>query len=150
MFIPENTKGNHGTLYTAAALSVGDARNDQAYLADRSIDLKMSVPKEMGGAGDGANPEQLFALGYAACFHSALKLVAGKDKADTTDSAVGARVSIGSNDNGGFQLAVVLEVSIPNVSLDQAQELADAAHQVCPYSNATRGNIDVQVTVVDD
>lgn len=104
----------------------------------------------MGGAGDGANPEQLFALGYAACFHSALKLVAGKAKADTTDSAVGARVSIGSNDNGGFQLAVVLEVSIPNVSLDQAQELADAAHQVCPYSNATRGNIDVQVTVVDD
>jgi peroxiredoxin, ohr subfamily len=137
-------------LYTAEALSVGDARNGQAYLADRSIDLKMSVPKEMGGAGDGANPEQLFALGYAACFHSALKLVAGKAKADTTDSAVGARVSIGSNDNGGFQLAVVLEVSIPNVSLDQAQELADAAHQVCPYSNATRGNIDVQVTVVDD
>lgn len=138
-------------LYTAEALSVGDARNGQAYLADRSsIDLKMSVPKEMGGAGDGANPEQLFALGYAACFHSALKLVAGKAKADTTDSAVGARVSIGSNDNGGFQLAVVLEVSIPNVSLDQAQELADAAHQVCPYSNATCGNIDVQVTVVDD
>ena len=137
-------------LYTAEALSVGDARNGQAYLADRSIDLKMSVPKEMGGAGDGANPEQLFALGYAACFHSALKLVAGKAKAHTTDSAVGARVSIGSNHNGGFQLAVVLEVSIPNVSLDQAQELADAAHQVCPYSNATRGNIDVQVTVVDD
>lgn len=137
-------------LYTAEALSVGDARNGQAYLADRSIDLKMSVPKEMGGAGDGANPEQLFALGYAACFHSALKLVAGKAKADTADSAVGARVSIGSNDNGGFQLAVVLEVSIPNVSLDQAQELADAAHQVCPYSNATRGNIDVQVNVVED
>ena len=134
-------------LYTAEALSVGDARNGQAYLADRSIDLKMSVPKEMGGAGDGANPEQLFALGYAACFHSALKLVAGKAKADTADSAV---VSIGSNDNGGFQLAVVLEVSIPNVSLDQAQELADAAHQVCPYSNATRGNIDVQVNVIED
>ena len=150
MFSSENTKGKPYSLYTAEALSVGDARNGQAYLADRSIDLKMSVPKEMGGAGDGANPEQLFALGYAACFHSALKLVAGKDKADTTDSAVGARVSIGSNDNGGFQLAVVLEVSIPNVSLDQAQELADAAHQVCPYSNATRGNIDVQVMVVDD
>ena len=103
-------------LYTAEALSVGDARNGQAYLADRSLDLKMSVPKEMGGAGEGANPEQLFALGYAACFHSALKLVAGKAKADTTDSAIGARVSIGSNDQGGFQLAVVLEVSLPNVS----------------------------------
>lgn len=137
-------------LYTAEALSVGDARNGQAYLADRSLDLRMSVPKEMGGAGDGANPEQLFALGYAACFHSALKLVASKVKADTTDSAVGARVSIGSNDAGGFELAVALEVSLPNVPVEQARELAEAAHQVCPYSNATRGNIEVTVEVVED
>ncbi|WP_314707593.1 organic hydroperoxide resistance protein [Rothia mucilaginosa] len=137
-------------LYTAEALSVGDARNGQAYLADRSLDLRMSVPKEMGGAGDGANPEQLFALGYAACFHSALKLVASKVKADTTDSAVGARVSIGSNAAGGFELAVALEVSLPNVPVEQARELAEAAHQVCPYSNATRGNIEVTVEVVED
>lgn len=137
-------------LYTAEALSVGDARNGQAYLADRSLDLRMSVPKEMGGAGDGANPEQLFALGYAACFHSALKLVAAKAKADTTDSAVGARVSIGSNAAGGFELAVALEVSLPNVPVEQARELAEAAHQVCPYSNATRGNIEVTVEVVED
>ena len=143
MFSSENTKGNHGTLYTAEALSVGDARNGQAYLADRSIDLKMSVPKEMGGAGDGANPEQLFALGYAACFHSALKLVAGKAKAGTTDSAVGARVSIDSNDNGGFQLAVILEVFLLNVTPEQWPGVADAAHQVCSYSNVTRGNIAV-------
>lgn len=137
-------------LYTAEALSVGDARNGQAYLADRSLDLRMSVPKEMGGAGDGANPEQLFALGYAACFHSALKLVASKVKADTSDSAVGARVSIGSNAAGGFELAVALEVSLPNVPVEQARELAEAAHQVCPYSNATRGNIEVTVDVVED
>ena len=137
-------------LYTAEALSVGDARNGQAYLADRSLDLRMSVPKEMGGAGDGANPEQLFALGYAACFHSALKLVASKVKADTTDSAVGARVSIGSNAAGGFELAVALEVSLPNVPVEQARELAEAAHQVCPYSNATRGNIEVTVELVED
>ena len=137
-------------LYTAEALTVGDARNGQAYLADRSLDLRMSVPKEMGGAGDGANPEQLFALGYAACFHSALKLVASKVKADTTDSAVGARVSIGSNAAGGFELAVALEVSLPNVPVEQARELAEAAHQVCPYSNATRGNIEVTVEVVED
>ncbi len=137
-------------LYTAEALSVGDARNGQAYLADRSLDLRMSVPKEMGGAGDGANPEQLFALGYAACFHSALKLVASKVKADTSDSAVGARVSIGSNAAGGFELAVALEVSLPNVPVEQARELAEAAHQVCPYSNATRGNIEVTVEVVED
>lgn len=137
-------------LYTAEALSVGDARNGQAYLADRSLDLRMSVPKEMGGAGDGANPEQLFALGYAACFHSALKLVASKVKADTTDSAVGARVSIGSNAAGGFELAVALEVSLPNVPVEQARELAEVAHQVCPYSNATRGNIEVTVEVVED
>lgn len=137
-------------LYTAEALSVGDARNGQAYLADRSLDLRMSIPKEMGGAGDGANPEQLFALGYAACFHSALKLVASKVKADTTDSAVGARVSIGSNAAGGFELAVALEVSLPNVPVEQARELAEAAHQVCPYSNATRGNIEVTVEVVED
>ena len=137
-------------LYTAEALSVGDARNGQAYLADRSLDLRMSVPKEMGGAGDGANPEQLFALGYAACFHSALKLVASKVKADTTDSAVGARVSIGSNAAGGFELAVALEVSLPNVPVEQARELAEAAHQVCPYSNATRGNSEVTVEVVED
>lgn len=137
-------------LYTAEALSVGDARNGQAYLVDRSLDLRMSVPKEMGGVGDGANPEQLFALGYAACFHSALKLVASKVKADTSDSAVGARVSIGSNAAGGFELAVALEVSLPNVPVEQARELAEAAHQVCPYSNATRGNIEVTVEVVED
>lgn len=99
--------------------------------------------------GDGANPEQLFAAGYAACFHSALKGVAGTEKADVADSTVGSRVSIGDDGQGGFRLAVQLEVVIPNLPREQSQSLADAAHQVCPYSNATRGNIEVTVTVSD-
>ena len=104
----------------------------------------------MGDSGDGANPEQLFAAGYAACFHSALQSVARTQKVKITDSSVGARVQIGSNGEGGFGLAVQLEVVIPDLPHDQAQALADAAHKVCPYSNATRGNIDVEITVTDD
>ncbi|SQC30384.1 General stress protein 17o [Rothia kristinae] len=104
----------------------------------------------MGGSGNGYNPEQLFAAGYAACFHSALKMVARQAKADTSDSAVGAKVSIGDNGKGGFGLAVALEVVLPHLEHDVAQQLADQAHQVCPYSNATRGNIEVTVSVVED
>ena len=103
----------------------------------------------MGGSGGGANPEQLFAAGYAACFHSALQAVARNQKVELGDSAVGARVGIGKQGEG-FQLAVDLEVSIPAQDKATAQQLADAAHQVCPYSTATRGNIEVTVTVVED
>ena len=103
----------------------------------------------MGGTGAGANPEQLFAAGYAACFHSALQSVARQAKKKLGDSSVGARVSIGKAGEG-FGLAVTLEVVIPDLPQDEAQQLADAAHQVCPYSNATRGNIDVKITVTDD
>jgi lipoyl-dependent peroxiredoxin len=110
----------------------------------------MAIPKEMGGSGNGANPEELFAAGYAACFHSALLGVARAQKVAIHDSTVGGRVSIGPNGQGGFQLAVQLEVVIPDLPRDQAQALADAAHQVCPYSNATRGNIEVTITVSDD
>jgi Ohr subfamily peroxiredoxin len=110
----------------------------------------MAVPKEMGGSGGGANPEQLFAAGYAACFHSALQAVARSRKIAIADSSVGARVSIGPNGEGGFQLAVELEVVIPEVDHETAQSLADDAHRVCPYSNATRGNIEVVVTATDD
>ena len=137
-------------LYTAEALSTGDGRNGHTRTTDGKIDVSLSIPKEMGGSGEGTNPEQLFAAGYAACFHSALRLVGGKAKANIDDSAVGARVGIGSNDAGGFGLEVTLEVSLPHLSREQAQELADAAHQVCPYSNATRGNIDVRVVVAED
>nr|WP_201469434.1 organic hydroperoxide resistance protein [Microbacterium hydrocarbonoxydans] len=137
-------------LYTAEALATGAGRNGRVTTGEGRLDLDLAIPKEMGGSGDGANPEQLFAAGYAACFHSALQTVARTQKVKITDSSVGARVQIGSNGEGGFGLAVQLEVVIPDLPHDQAQALADAAHQVCPYSNATRGNIDVSITVTDD
>ena len=137
-------------IYTAEALATGEGRDGHARTSDGKVDLELSIPKEMGGNGVGTNPEQLFAAGYAACFHSALRLVAGQEKADVSDSAVGARVSIGSLDNGGFGLAVELEVTLPNVDHDTAQKLTEKAHEVCPYSNATRGNIDVNLIVTDD
>ncbi|MBF6166120.1 organic hydroperoxide resistance protein [Streptomyces gardneri] len=137
-------------LYTAEALATGDGRNGHARSTDGKIDVGLSAPKEMGGSGEGTNPEQLFAAGYAACFHSALRLVGKQAQANIDDSAVGAKVGIGTNGAGGFGLAVTLEVSLPHLSREDAQALADKAHQVCPYSNATRGNIDVQVLVADD
>lgn len=137
-------------LYTAEALSTGEGRNGHVTTPDGRIDLDLAIPQPMGGSGNGANPEQLFAAGYAACFHSALLGVARGRKVRLEDETVGARVHIGPNGGGGFQLAVELEVTIPTLPHDEAQALADAAHQVCPYSNATRGNIDVTITVTDD
>lgn len=137
-------------LYTAEALATGAGRNGRVTTGEGRLELDLAIPKEMGGSGDGANPEQLFAAGYAACFHSALQSVARSQKVKIADSSVGARVQIGSNGDGGFGLAVQLEVVIPDLPHEQAQSLADAAHQVCPYSNATRGNIDVTITVSDD
>ncbi|QBS45043.1 organic hydroperoxide resistance protein [Nocardia sp. CS682] len=137
-------------LYTAEALATGDGRNGHARTTDGKVDVDLAAPKEMGGSGQGTNPEQLFAAGYAACFHSALRLVGKQAKANIDDSAVGAKVGIGPNDAGGFALAVTLEVSLPHLSREEAQALADKAHQVCPYSNATRGNIDVNVVVAED
>lgn len=134
-------------IYTATAVSTGDARNGHVQSSDGLIDADVRVPKEMGGAGGATNPEQLFAAGYAACFHSALKLVAGKAKVDMTHSEVVADVSIGENGQGGFGLAVQLEVTIPGADATTAQQLAEQAHQVCPYSNATRGNVEVKLTV---
>ncbi|MGX1777714.1 organic hydroperoxide resistance protein [Nocardia brasiliensis] len=137
-------------LYTAEALATGDGRNGHARTTDGKVDVALAAPKEMGGSGEGTNPEQLFAAGYAACFHGALRLVGKQAKANIDDSAVGAKVGIGPNDAGGFGLTVTLEVSLPHLSRDEAQALADKAHQVCPYSNATRGNIDVDVIVAED
>lgn len=137
-------------VYTAEALATGAGRNGHVATSDRRVEFDLAIPKEMGGSGDGANPEQLFAAGYAACFHSALQSVARAQKVSIADSSVGSRVGIGSNGEGGFGLTVELEVIIPDLPHEQAQALADAAHQVCPYSNATRGNIDVTITVSDD
>ena len=137
-------------LYTAEALATGEGRDGHGRTSDGKVDVALSIPKEMGGSGAGTNPEQLFAVGYAACFHSALRLVARERKADVTDSAVGARVTLGAADDGAFGLAVELEIVLPNVDHDIATELAEAAHRVCPYSNATRGNIEVTLTVSDE
>jgi len=137
-------------IYTAEALSTGAGRDGHVSSPDGRIDLAMAVPAEMGGSGDGVNPELLFAAGFAACFHSALQGVARQEKVDVSGSTVGSRVDIGKREDGGFGLAVTLEVVLPDVPAEQAQRLADAAHAVCPYSHATRGNIDVTVTVTDD
>lgn len=138
------------TLYTAEALATGEGRDGHGRTSDGRLDLDLATPAELGGGGNGTNPEQLFAVGYAACFHSALRLVARQEKADVSDSAVGARVSLGQIDGGGFGLAVELEITLPNLDHDAAQALAEKAHQVCPYSNATRGNVEVTLTVGDD
>ena len=138
------------TVYTAEALATGAGRNGRTRTSDGRIDLGLAVPQEMGGSGDGANPEQLFAAGYAACFHSALQMVARQEKVELGDSSVGARVGIGGDGRGGFALEVTLEVVVPDLDRDTAQALADKAHRVCPYSNATRGNVDVVVDVVED
>ncbi|QXQ08901.1 organic hydroperoxide resistance protein [Paeniglutamicibacter sp. Y32M11] len=138
------------TLYTAEALSTGQGREGRVFTSDGTLDVAMTPPKELGGSGNGTNPEQLFAAGFAACFHSALQLVARTQKVKVENSTVGGRVHFGQLETGGYQLAVELEVIIPDMPHEQAQALADAAHQVCPYSNATRGNIEVTVLVSDD
>jgi osmotically inducible protein OsmC len=134
-------------VYTALATATGEGRNGHTRTSDGTIDLDLKVPTEMGGPGGGANPEQLFAAGYAACFHGALKLVAGKQKVAFTDSAVTAEVGIGPNDAGGFALEVTLHVELGGIEQSAAEALVEAAHQVCPYSNATRGNVPVTLEV---
>jgi osmotically inducible protein OsmC len=134
------------TIYTATATASGDGRNGHTESEDGILSVDVRVPKEMGGPGGATNPEQLFAAGYAACFHSALKIV-GKG-ADLTDSAVSASVGIGMLDNGGFGLTVELDVHAPNLDHDAALALTKQAHEVCPYSNATRGNIEVTLNVI--
>ena len=134
-------------LYTATAVATGDGRNGHVQTFDGHIDAPVRTPKELGGEGGATNPEQLFAAGYAACFHSALKLVAASMKADTTDSEVVADVSLGRGDNGAFGLSVRLEVALPALSREVARRVVDQAHQVCPYSNATRNNVDVVLEV---
>jgi lipoyl-dependent peroxiredoxin len=131
--------------YTAEATSSGDARNGHVRSSDGIIDQDMAMPKEMGGPGGATNPEQLFAAGYAACFHQALKLAAGQEKVDVDSSSVDAQVGIGP-DATSFGLQVWLTVNLPGADQETADRLAARAHELCPYSKATQGNIDVQVT----
>jgi osmotically inducible protein OsmC len=132
-------------LYTARATATG-GRSGHAVSDDGILDLDLKPPKEMGGPGGATNPEQLFAAGYAACFQSALAVVGRRQNVDTSDSTVEADVTIGTIPGGGYGLAVAIRVSIPGADAETTRALAEAAHQVCPYSNATRGNIDVTVS----
>ncbi|AOZ10041.1 organic hydroperoxide resistance protein [Cupriavidus malaysiensis] len=135
-------------LYRAEATATG-GRDGRAVSSDGALEVKLSTPRELGGAGgDGTNPEQLFAAGYSACFLGALKFVAARDKvALPKDVAITGNVGIGAIPTG-FGIEVDLRIALPGLELDLAQALVDKAHTVCPYSNATRGNIDVRLTVL--
>jgi lipoyl-dependent peroxiredoxin len=135
-------------LYTAEATSTGEGRLGQVTSSDGRLDLAVAPPTELGGTGAGTNPEQLFAAGYAACFHSALRRVAKAADVDVTDSQVTARVGLGRSTPTAFGLTVALDIALPAATAEAAQRVVEAAHAVCPYSNATRGNIEVTLTVV--
>jgi len=138
------------TLYTAEALASGEGRDGSARSKDGKLDVNLASPVELGGSGQGTNPEQLFAAGYAACFHSALRVVGRKERADLTDSAVAAKIHFGALDGGeGYGLAAELEIALPALDRAAAEVLMEKAHRICPYSNVTRGNMDVALTLVE-
>jgi lipoyl-dependent peroxiredoxin len=149
--IAHNPVGHYSgmeTFYTASASATGDGRDGHVRSSDGVLDLDLAIPKEMGGPGGAlTNPEQLFAAGYAACFHSALKAAARLQKVTVTDTAVTADVSVGRSEAGSMQLSVTLEAEIAGVDEETARKLLEAAHQICPYSSATRGNIDVTLNL---
>jgi len=142
----ERTQMNE--LYTATAVALGDGRNGHVQSPDGFLDTPVRTPKELGGAGGATNPEQLFAGGYAACFHQVIKLVGTRAKADTSDSEVVADVTLLKHPNGAYSLAVQLEITLPKLDRATAEDLVAEAHQVCAYSNAIRGNIEVALTIV--
>ncbi len=134
-------------LYTARAKVRGGRADGHAVTDDGALEVKIRPPKEFGGDGAGTNPEQLFAAGFAACFESSLAVVARRQKLEADDAEVDSRVELVTNDRRGFDLAVAMDVTLPSIAdPGAAVELVEAAHQVCPYSNATRGNIEVTLT----
>jgi osmotically inducible protein OsmC len=134
-------------LYTAEATVTG-GREGHARTSDGRLEVDLDVPAEMGGAGGpGTNPEQLFAAGYAACFQSALLRIAAGHKLDVRGSRITARIGIGPLESGGFGLSAALDLDAPKIGRDQAVDLMTRAHEACPYSRATRGNIEVTLTV---
>jgi lipoyl-dependent peroxiredoxin len=134
-------------LYTAEATVTGGRSEGHGRTSDGRLDVELRSPPELGGAGDGTNPEQLFAIGYAACFEGAIGVVGRRERAEVGDVSIDSRVSLLPTEGGGFELAVALDVSLPQVDdPEQAVRIVAAAHQVCPYSNATRGNIAVELT----
>ena len=134
-------------LYTAEASVTGGRANGHGKTSDGALEVDLRLPAEMGGEGGGTNPEQLFAVGYAACFEGALGVVARRKKVDADDAVIDSKVNLLPNGAGGFDLAVELHVQLPSIEdAETAVAVVEAAHQVCPYSNATRGNIDVLLT----
>jgi osmotically inducible protein OsmC len=140
--------GDHmNILYTAEAIVEG-GRGGHGKTSDGRLTVDLSMPKEIGGeGGPGTNPEQLFAVGYAACFQSALAIVAKGQKLDTSDSTIRSRVGLGRTGQGAWGLTVSLDLHSPHLARADAEDLMLRAHELCPYSNATRGNIDVTLTV---
>ena len=134
--------------YETQASATG-GRDGHARTQDCSLDVKLSTPRELGGAGgEGTNPEQLFAAGYSACFIGALKVAGQQLKVKVPDDvSVSAKVGIGSRAAGGFGITTDLTIALPGLDRTQAEKLVEAAHQICPYSNATRGNVDVGLTL---
>ncbi len=134
-------------LYTAEATVTGGRAEGHGRTSDGMLDVQLRQPTETGGDGSGTNPEQLFAVGYAACFEGALGVVARRERVDVGDASIDSRVSLVTTEDRGFTVAVELDVTLPQVDDgEQAARIVAAAHQVCPYSNATRGNIDVKLT----
>lgn len=134
-------------LYTAQATVTGGRAAGQGRTSDGALEVQLRLPVEMGGDGGGTNPEQLFAVGYAACFESAIGVVGRRERADVGDVSIDSRVSLLPTQDRGFQLAVALDVTLPQVEDPaRAVQIVAAAHEVCPYSNATRGNIQVALT----
>jgi len=134
-------------LYTAKAQVTGGRMEGHGHSSDGALDVQLRIPPEMGGPGGGTNPEQLFAVGYAACFEGALGVAARRAKVEAGDAAIESEVSLSPDGHGGFLLSVGLDVTLPSIAdAAAAVDLVRAAHAVCPYSNATRGNIDVVLT----
>ncbi|MDE2516886.1 MAG: organic hydroperoxide resistance protein [Rhodospirillales bacterium] len=135
--------------YTTSATAIG-GRDGSARTAEGNFSVKLAVPKELGGpGGDGANPEQLFAAGYSACFLGAMKAASGQLKIKVpVDTTVTATVGIGPRSEGGFGITAALAINLPGLDRAEAEKLVAAAHQICPYSNATRNNVDVGLSIV--
>lgn len=135
------------SLYTAEAHVTGGREHGHGVTGDGALDVQLRTPVEMGGEGGGTNPEQLFAVGYAACFEGALGVVGRRERVELGDVAIESKVSLVTTENRGFNVAVGLDVSLPGISdPERARSIVAAAHEVCPYSNATRGNIEVTLT----
>ena len=134
-------------VYTAEATVTGGREDGHGKTADGALDVQLRLPSEMGGDGGGTNPEELFAVGYAACFEGAVGVVGRREKAEVGDVSIESKVSLITTEERGFNVAVALDVTLPQVSdAEEAKRIVAEAHKVCPYSNATRGNVDVTLT----